>query len=309
MKRFQLRDQAAVHLFVQNVGPKEVECGFDPPYHPGDWILNITDRNGERIDVLENRFRGGILIPPDPLFAKLAPGEIQPVTGSLPRFRTGNEDEGYTPEVKQARFTIVQEKPEELRALPPFDYLLPAGEYLVRCNATLRKTDSPDVTFAVESARIPFHVGVQSVDAQFPLLARLSIPASELPANCTIPEKPRFPIKGIVNRRVTTDSKAIVLDGDELTERFGKHIRAAYYSVYKEGGEIGVFGWAFDSPDTAKEVHEVLAEKVGDRFRWWRHEQYLIGLWRDMGTSDKCFQHFEAFIQKEVDGFKKTCSR
>jgi hypothetical protein len=99
------------------------------------------------------------------------------------------------------------------------------------------------------------------------------------------------------------------LDSDELTERFGKHIRAAHYSVYKEGGEIGVFGWAFDSPDTAKEAHEVLAKRVGDRFRWWRHEQYLIGLWRDTGTSDKCLQHFEAFIQKEVDGFKKTRSR
>ena len=152
-------------------------------------------------------------------------------------------------------------------------------------------------------------VRAQTLDEQFPLLSRLSIPESGLPPNCSIPDKVRFPIEGAVNRRITTDSRAFVLVGDELTERFRKHIKAAYYSVYKEGSEIGIFGWAFDSPDAAKDAHTALKEKAGDKFRWWRRDQYVIGLWRDTGTSDQCFQHFEAFINKEVDGFKKSGNR
>ena len=89
----------------------------------------------------------------------LAPDEIQPISGEVPKFRVGNEDEGSTPEIKHARFTIVQDKPEELRVLPPYDYVLPAGEYSARISARLHKTDSPDVAFTLDSEGIPFHVG------------------------------------------------------------------------------------------------------------------------------------------------------
>jgi predicted esterase len=149
----------------------------------------------------------------------------------------------------------------------------------------------------------------RAADQQWPLLSRLSVPESALPPKCSIPEHPRSPIKGVANRRVTIDPRAFVLIGDELTQRFRKRIKAAYYAVYEEGNEIGIMGWAFDTLDSAKDAHTALTEEFGDKFRSWQREQYVICLWRDTGTSDKCFQHFEAFIQKQVDDFEKTGKR
>jgi hypothetical protein len=163
-----LRDQARIQLFVQNVGPKEIECGFDPPYHGGDWGTHITDSAGQQIEGAWDleRMRIGIIIQPLSRWASLAPGEIQPISGELPKFRVGNEDEGSTPNLKHAHFIIVQETPAERRTAPPYDYVLPAGEYSARSSATLRKLASPEVTFAVESARIPFRVGVDRENAR-----------------------------------------------------------------------------------------------------------------------------------------------
>src|SRR5687767_14128807 len=88
-------------------------------------------------------------------------------------------------------------------------------------------------------------LAAQTLDDRFPLLARLSIPEGALPPGCSIPEAPRFPIKGVKNRRITTDPHAFILIDETLTETFGNHIEAAYYAVYEEGNELGVMGWAF----------------------------------------------------------------
>ena len=140
----------------------------------------------------------------------------------------------------------------------------------------------------------------QSLDERFPLLAQLSIPEGALPAGCSIPEDPKFPIKGVKNRRITTDPRAFLFIDEETTKRLGKHIEAAYFAVYKEGGELGVMAWAFDTPAAAKDGHGRLAAKYQDRFRLWRQGKYVVCLWRDTGTTDKCHQAFAAFIQTKV---------
>jgi hypothetical protein len=147
----------------------------------------------------------------------------------------------------------------------------------------------------------------QSLDERFPLLAQLSIPESALPLGCSIPEDPRSPIKGVKNRRVTTDPRAFFFIDREMTKRFGKHIEAAYFAVYEEGGELGVMGWAFATPAAAKDGHDRLAEKYQDRFRLWRTGKYVVCLWRDTGTTDTCHQAFAAFIQTKVDAFGTPC--
>jgi hypothetical protein len=146
-------------------------------------------------------------------------------------------------------------------------------------------------------------LAAQPADDRFPLLTRLSIPVAALPPGCSIPPAVRLPIPGAENRRVTTDPRAFVLVDKLLTERYGKHVAAAYYAVYKEANELGVMGWAFDTPASAKEAHGRLADKYPDRFRWWRKGKYVICLWRDAGTTDKCLDAFAAFIQKAVDDF------
>lgn len=147
-------------------------------------------------------------------------------------------------------------------------------------------------------------VPAQTLDDRFPLLAQLSVPQGALPPGCSIPQDPQFPIEGVKNRRVTTDPRAFILLSEELTEPFKKHIEAAYYAVYEEGNELGVFGWAFHKPQSAKDAHNRLTTKYPDRFRWWRKDQYVICLWRDQGTTDKCFEAFTAFLQKKVAEFE-----
>lgn len=146
----------------------------------------------------------------------------------------------------------------------------------------------------------------QSLDERFPLLAQLSIHESALPPGCSIPEDPEFPIKGVKNRRITTDPRAFIFIDEETTKRVEKHIEATYFAVYKEGGEIGVMAWAFDTPGTAKDGHGRLTAKYQDRFRLWKQGKYVVCLWRDTGTTDKCQQAFADFIQMRVDDFGKT---
>jgi hypothetical protein len=134
---------------------------------------------------------------------------------------------------------------------------------------------------------------------RFPLLAALSLPESALPPGCVIPLRPRFPLEGAENRRVTTDPRAFVLVDEELTRPFRAHLRAAYYSVYREKGELGVFGWAFDDDRPAADAHGRLAKKFPD-FRWWHRGRYVVCLWRDRGTSDGCFRAFEVFVRRKV---------
>ena len=161
MRSFKPRDQAASQLFVQNVGSKEVECGFDPPYHSGGWGMEIADKMGNRINGAwkDEHRRVGVLIPPPPMWARLAPNEIQPISGEFTKFRVRDDDYGRTTHYEHAKFTIVAEKPEELRAHPPYDYVLPNSEYNARFSATFRKAESPDATFALESGPCPFRVG------------------------------------------------------------------------------------------------------------------------------------------------------
>jgi hypothetical protein len=119
-----------------------------------------------------------------------------------------------------------------------------------------------------------------------------------------IPKDPKSPIEGVKNRQVTTDPRAFILLDEELTEPFKPKIQAAYYAVYEEGNELGIVGWAFDNPETAKAAHEKLTARFPDRFHWWLKDRYLIALWRDQGTSDKCLNAFAEFIQKKVEAFE-----
>jgi hypothetical protein len=45
VQRFKGRDVAKARLFIQNVSPKDVDCGFDPPYH-GGWGMRLTTGEG-----------------------------------------------------------------------------------------------------------------------------------------------------------------------------------------------------------------------------------------------------------------------
>ena len=93
------------------------------------------------------------------MWARLAPNEIQPISGEFTKFRVRDDDYGGTTHYEHAKFTIVAEKPEELHALPPYDYVLPNSEYNARFSGTLRKAESPDATFVLESGPCPFRVG------------------------------------------------------------------------------------------------------------------------------------------------------
>ena len=143
-----------------------------------------------------------------------------------------------------------------------------------------------------------------NVEDRYPLLAQLSLPKDALPMGCSIPDHPNPPIKGLQNRRITTDSRAFIVIDDEVTKEFGKSVDAVYYAVYVEKNEIGILAWAFETPKLALDVHCVLTKKYAGRVELWRKDKYLICLWRDKGTTDKCFKHFKAFIQNKVDRFR-----
>ena len=141
---------------------------------------------------------------------------------------------------------------------------------------------------------------------KYPVLARLTPPKKELPANCKAPELPdnvpRF--EGLKNRSITVDPKFFLI-GDERLEDLldSKAIKATYYAIYRERHACGIIGWAFATDDDAKKAHNALAASYANeksRFRLWHTGKYVVWLWRDPGTSDKCFQFFEQYVNSQL---------
>jgi len=137
---------------------------------------------------------------------------------------------------------------------------------------------------------------------RFPLLARLTPPETALPRDCSV-AKGTPPVEGLQNRSITTNPRAFLFVDHQLTEQVGTNIQAMYYAVYKEQGELGIFGWAFKTEAAARQARDKLVEQYGTRFRVWLSKQYVLCLWRDTGTTDECFQYFAAFLQKRVEDF------
>jgi hypothetical protein len=171
MQKFNGRDHAKAHLFIQNVSRKDVDCGFDPPYH--SWGMRVADSTGKQFESVSdesNIFNGiGIQVPRPTLWARLAPGEIQPLNDP-PKFRTGAEDDGQTPTIEDAQFSIVpaNESDELVPVILPFAeyiYILSSGQYTARASVTLRKKDSPNASFSAESGPCPFHVEAKQATA------------------------------------------------------------------------------------------------------------------------------------------------
>ena len=146
VKSFKGNDKAVVQLFVQNVSQWVVDCRFNLPYPIDGWKLHIADSAGQQITGVRGPVDTGLDIQPPPFDSILHPGKrIVSLSGE--------------PQREHAQFAIVPEKPATLRPGQPVDYVLPAGDYTVRCSASFRKAGSPDVTFVMESAPCPFHVG------------------------------------------------------------------------------------------------------------------------------------------------------
>lgn len=143
-----------------------------------------------------------------------------------------------------------------------------------------------------------------SIGERYPLLTQLTLPESTLPPGCAV-AKGQPPIPGLENRAVTTNAQMFVLVDAGLTERFKTNVQAMYYGVYREKGELGIFGWAFQDEPSASEFHTKLQATHHDRFKVWRSQHYVICLWRDTGTTDECFQHFVRFLQKQLSAAPK----
>jgi hypothetical protein len=142
-----------------------------------------------------------------------------------------------------------------------------------------------------------------SNDRRFALLRSLTLVDKDLPPGCSV-TKGKPPIKGTQNRSITTDPQTFVFVDEELTKMFRPDLHAMYYAVYREAGELGIFGWTFATEDAARKAHDQLRKKHGDRFKLWLSKKEVVCLWRDIGTTDKCFQHFTDYVQKRVDEAK-----
>jgi beta-lactamase regulating signal transducer with metallopeptidase domain len=156
-KRFRHGELAQAQLFVQNVSEQSVQCRFMLPHPMDGWGLNIEDVKGNSVRHHQVFFS---MFSPLRLFsAELATNEIQPISGKLPKFREGNEDEGYVPDLSHVEFRIADVMPEQAEHSPPFTYGMPEGRYNARCFANLRREDIPDADLSVETGWVGFQVG------------------------------------------------------------------------------------------------------------------------------------------------------
>lgn len=162
--------------------------------------------------------------------------------------------------------------------------------------------------------------------AEYPLLARLTLPKDSLPADCEIPdilEMPAdeipgipadaTPLKGLKNRSITTNPKAFLIGDERLKELIdAKQVEAMYLALYEEGNgpgnDVGVFGWAFKTENAARKTRKRLAASYANepkRYGFWQVENYVVWLWRDTGVTDASFRQLETFIQEKVAAFKR----
>ncbi|MBI5759764.1 MAG: hypothetical protein HZA46_14700 [Planctomycetales bacterium] len=135
---------------------------------------------------------------------------------------------------------------------------------------------------------------------KYPLLARLDMPKDSLPPGCSKPDlqPDDFPVKGLRQSAITTDARAIAAL-DKVVRVEAENTQAVYFAVYKEAGELGVIGWAFATEEVAKDAHQNVTKR-GRAFKIWRQGKYLITLWRDTGTTDRCMQQMAENIEAIV---------
>jgi len=135
------------------------------------------------------------------------------------------------------------------------------------------------------------------------LLARPDIPPESLPKGCSKPDlQPEdFPIEGIRQGAIAVDSRAITaLAQDRRGPKVGaENIHAVYFASYREGNELGVVGYAFADAQVAKDAYKNMA-KEHDDYRVWLRGKYVIWLWRDTGTTDKCMREMALIIDRIV---------
>lgn len=156
------------------------------------------------------------------------------------------------------------------------------------------------------------------LDAKYPLLAALKLPAESLPAGCALQEIPADfkELRGLKNGQITTDPRFFLILEKRIAELFdAKQIEAMYFGIYEEGKrkELGVIGWACTSEAAAKALREKLAEHYKnetkiDRFRLWQVDKCVVWLWRDPPVSDRWFKQLEAVVQTRFTGDKAAAT-
>jgi hypothetical protein len=151
----------------------------------------------------------------------------------------------------------------------------------------------------------------QDLKKRHPLLAQFDIPTESLPKGCSKPDlQPEdFPIEGIRQGAITTDSRAIAaLAEDTRGPKVGaENIEAIYFACYREGNDIGIVGFAFANTQVAKQAYKSLKKRNDDDSRVWRRGKYTIWLWRDIGTTDRCMREMALIIDgilRRYDGKK-----
>ncbi|MCA9065957.1 MAG: M56 family metallopeptidase, partial [Planctomycetaceae bacterium] len=156
VKRFVHGDLAQAELYVQNTTTSPISCSVLLPHYGDGWGLNIEDSQGNSIS--PSRHFISIFSPLRLLEAELQAGEIQPITGKLPKFREGTEDPGSVPDVKHVEFRIEAVTPDEGQYVPPFIYGLPTGRYSARSFVLLRRKDIPHANIRTHSSSVQFEV-------------------------------------------------------------------------------------------------------------------------------------------------------
>jgi hypothetical protein len=189
-----------------------------------------------------------------------------------------------------------------------FESLLPAGREV---KASLYLAVVLLAAVALRGA-----IADDGLDAKYPLLAALKLPAESLPAGCTLQAIPaEVPeLKGLKNGEITTNPRFFLIGDERFAELLdAKQIEAVYFGMYKEKNEWGITGWACRSEAAAKALHDKLAVTYKnvpetDRFRLWQVDKCVAWLWRDPGVSDRCFKRLEAVIQARFAGDKAAAA-
>jgi len=147
--------------------------------------------------------------------------------------------------------------------------------------------------------------------ATYPRLASLAIPAELLPGGCKLNIREELSKEGkrLPNGQITADRTWFRVGG----ERFAKlietaNIEAMYVGIYYEvdhQNDVGILGWACRSEETAKALHDKLAQSYQnepDRIRLWLREKTVALLFRDPGVSPACFRRLEMTVQSRFAG-------
>ncbi|QDV24651.1 M56 family metallopeptidase [Aureliella helgolandensis] len=317
LKRFRHGDLAQLQLFVQNVGPVAIKCQVLLPHPLDGWGLELENIEGDSIPL--NRIFNSAYSPLRLFEAELAAKEIQPITGRLPKFREGNEDDGYVPELEHVEFQIEAKPPEQGQHVQPFVYGLENGTYTASSFLTLRRADSPTADISVSTGRIAFQVGEQVGDAEDvgPVEEPKIGQADETPGPvAAVPPPPKLPVDSTnmgVSPAAAKVKRAKVEDGNEVQNPShyegrvlgpdGQPMQGAEVFVISDWNETTRLGpvrdvtnaegqFSFDAPDmtwqsmgkTMRRGGLIVAKKQGFVPEWmetWGHARgvFSTGLW------------------------------